>query len=58
MAAGQYYPVVGVGVYLVSFAVAYLFGCILEKIILSTAPTLKRIDNGGSTRSTVTIDKS
>ncbi|WP_283811561.1 hypothetical protein [Bradyrhizobium betae] len=41
-----------------SFAVAYLFGCILEKIILSTAPTLKRIDNGGSTRSTVTIDKS
>jgi len=32
-------------VYLVSFAVAYLSGCILEKIILSTAPTLKRIDN-------------
>lgn len=41
----NYYPVVGVGVYLVSFAVAYLSGCILEKIIFSTAPTLKRIDN-------------
>lgn len=39
------YPVVGVGVYLVSVAVAYLSGCMLEKIVLAIAPTLKRIDN-------------
>ncbi|EJN15801.1 hypothetical protein PMI42_00566 [Bradyrhizobium sp. YR681] len=41
----NYYPVVGVGVYLVSFAVAYLSGCILEQIIISIAPTLRRIDH-------------
>ena len=41
----NYYPVVGVGVHLVSFAIAYLVGCILEKIIHRIAPTLRRIDN-------------
>jgi hypothetical protein len=41
----NYYPVVGFGVYLVSIAFAYLSGCILDKIILGTAPTLERLDN-------------
>jgi len=41
----NHYPGVAGGVYLVSLAIAYLSGCILEKIIVATAPAMKRIDN-------------
>ncbi|PDT88169.1 hypothetical protein CO669_21295 [Bradyrhizobium sp. Y36] len=37
--------VVEVGVYLSSFAVVYLCGWMLEKIIFAVAPTLNRIDD-------------